>query len=72
LQVRFHLIVGRYETAMNRDDSSPINYLDSQRRFVDALRNKNYTVSYAEYPEGHQWGFWKAHVGEALQFFCGG
>lgn len=71
LQIRFHLIVGRYETVMNRDDSSQDNYLQSQRRFVDALRDNGYTVSYAEYPEGHQWGFWKAHIGDALEFFCG-
>lgn len=71
LHIRFHLIVGRYETVMNRDDNAKDGYLQSQRRFVDVLRDKGYTVSYAEYPEGHQWGLWRAHIGDALQFFCG-
>lgn len=71
LQIRFHLTVGRYETVMNRGDGAKDGYLQSQRRFVDALRDKGYTVSYAEYPEGHQWGFWRAHIGDALQFFYG-
>jgi len=43
----------------------------AQRRFVELLRAKGYAVESAEYPEGHQWGFWRAHIGEMLKFFWG-
>jgi enterochelin esterase family protein len=61
LGIRFHLVVGEFETDL----------VAAQRRFADVLQSKRYAVSCGEFPEGHQWGFWRAHIGDALRFFWG-
>jgi enterochelin esterase-like enzyme len=33
------------------------------------LENKNYTMLYREYPEGHNWAFWQKYLPEALEYF---
>lgn len=65
--VRFHLVVGTYETALGGD---PIrgNLLESQRQLVRALAERGYDHRAREYPEGHSWGLWKANLGDALRF----
>jgi enterochelin esterase family protein len=71
LGIRFHLVVGEFETDLHGDGHAETDFVAAQRRFVELLQNKGYDVSCAEYPEGHQWGFWRAHIGDALNFFWG-
>jgi enterochelin esterase family protein len=69
LGIRFHLTVGEFETDWRGNGKPEDDLVAAQRRFVELLRGKGYAVECAEYPEGHQWGFWRAHVGEMLKFF---
>ncbi len=39
------------------------------RGFIPILEAKGYTHSYAEYPEGHSWGFWRGHLADILEYF---
>ena len=71
LRIRFHLTVGEFETNIRSQGHPEDNLVEAQRRFAELLRKKGYTVSSAEYPEGHQWGFWRAHVGDILKYFWG-
>lgn len=71
LGIRFHLSVGDYETDIHGDGRAESDLVAAQRRFADLLRRKGYVLSCAEHPEGHQWGFWRAHIGEMLKFFWG-
>ena len=72
LGIRFHLIVGQFEKDLNGTGLPEMNLVAAQRRFASVLQEKNYEVASAEYPEGHQWGFWRTHIGDALRFFWGG
>jgi enterochelin esterase family protein len=65
--VRFHLVVGTYETALGGD---PVhgNLLESQRLLARALAERGYGHRAHEYPEGHSWGLWRANLGDALRF----
>lgn len=69
LGIRFHLIVGEFETDVRGDSHPEGDLVAAQRRFVELLQSKGYLVQSAEYPEGHQWGFWRAHLGEMFKFF---
>ncbi len=71
LGIRFHLVVGSFETDARGNGKPESDLVAAQRRFAELLRGKGYDVACAEYPEGHQWGFWRAHVGDALRFFWG-
>jgi enterochelin esterase family protein len=71
LGIRFHLTVGEFETDQRGSGKPEDDLVAAQRRFGDLLRAKGYPIETAEYPEGHQWGFWRAHVGEMLKFFWG-
>lgn len=70
-KIRFHLIVGQYETDLGGEDSSEMNFVGAQQRFAKVLQTKGYELECAEYPEGHQWYFWRAHLSEAFQYFWG-
>ncbi|RME02247.1 MAG: hypothetical protein D6812_06500 [Deltaproteobacteria bacterium] len=37
------------------------------RRMRDLLQAKGYPLAWAEYPEGHSWGSWRAHAGWAIE-----
>ncbi len=65
---RYHLVVGSYETAIGSNDGQ-INILELNRQFDQALQRAGIEHRYAEYPEGHSWGLWQAHVGSALRYF---
>jgi hypothetical protein len=39
------------------------------RNFVPILEEKGYIYQYGEYHEGHSWGFWRAHIDDALKLF---
>jgi enterochelin esterase family protein len=62
--IRWYLDVGTYEVGVGRSD------LYGQNRHVrDLLRAKGYDLFYREYPEGHSWGNWKAHLDDILIYF---
>lgn len=68
LPLRFHLIAGTYERWMDVDDDEG-DFLEANRHLAVSLRKRGYDVYYAEYPEGHSWGLWQAHLGDALEYF---
>ena len=39
------------------------------RDFIPVLEEKGYRFRYGEYPEGHSWGLWRAHIDDALELF---
>ena len=41
------------------------------RKMKKVLEEKGYEFSYAEYPEGHNWGHWRAHIEDILVYFFG-
>jgi len=44
------------------------DFTTANRSMRDALAQAGYLHSYTEYPEGHSWGNWRAHVDELLPF----
>ena len=42
------------------------------RNFRDLLVANNYNLQYAEYPDGHSWGFWRRFIDDPLQMFFPG
>jgi enterochelin esterase-like enzyme len=58
--IRFYIDTG------TMDDS-----LDTTRAMRDVLRRKQYRFAYAEHPEGHNWGNWRAHIPDILEYFWG-
>ncbi len=63
-EIRWYLDAGTYETGEGRSD------LLGQNRFVrDLLLEQGYPLVYREYPEGHSWGNWKAHIDDILLTF---
>jgi enterochelin esterase family protein len=68
--VSFHLVVGTYETALGGDPVDG-NLLEAQRRFAAALKERGYSVTTVERPEGHSWGLWRANLGSALTWLLG-
>ncbi|MBC8376697.1 MAG: T9SS type A sorting domain-containing protein [FCB group bacterium] len=57
--VDFYAIWGTYEHPIHLD----------LRALRDILLGKGYTFKWAEYPEGHNWGFWRATVDDILKYF---
>ena len=47
--------------------SKSFRLLQLNREFRDLLLRKKYTVTYAEYHEGHSWGNWRAHTCDILK-----
>jgi enterochelin esterase family protein len=39
------------------------------RPFKDSLMQKGYELKWAEYPEGHSWGLWRATLDDMLKYF---
>lgn len=58
--LQFYLGLGTYDL--------PI-LLPRVRNFVPILEQKGYDYFYKEYPEGHSWGFWRAHIDDILVRF---
>jgi enterochelin esterase family protein len=44
----------------------------SVNHFLPILQAKGYDYRYEEYPEGHNYGFWRAHIDDALHFLFPG
>lgn len=64
LDLRIYMNHGTY------DHLDPIH--QSVSTFLPILEEKEYDYKYGEYPEGHSYGFWRAHVDDALEFFFPG
>ena len=62
IPVKFYLDVGTYDIS-----STSFRLLQLNREFRDLLARKGYTVTYAEYHEGHSWGNWRAHTCDILK-----
>ena len=62
IPVKFYLDVGTYDIY-----STNYRFLELNRGFHDLLLSKGYTVTYAEYHEGHSWGNWRAHTSNILR-----
>ena len=67
LKLRIDLIIGSYETAVV--ETTPRgNLLEVNRRLNAKLDGTTIEHNYHEYPEGHSWGLWEAHIGDALRY----
>ncbi len=62
LDLKLYLDLGTYDIPL---------LIPLVRDFVSVLKQKNYDYLYREYHEGHSWGFWRAHVDDALKYFFG-
>jgi enterochelin esterase-like enzyme len=67
------LIIGTYETEVGAPRLEPLeaDFLRSNRQLRAALAARGYRHRYAEYPEGHSWGLWRARLGDMLTFLLG-
>ncbi|MBP7999546.1 MAG: hypothetical protein KA314_13720 [Chloroflexi bacterium] len=70
IPVRFHLVVGTYETAVGGNDQEG-NLLAANQRLVAVLESQGIVYRYAELPDGHSWGLWQRQLGAALRFLYG-
>jgi len=70
---RFYADCGTYERRVARGivPDQEGDFLQANRRFRDALMSKGADCVYREYPEGHTWGNWRAHLRDALVHFFG-
>lgn len=60
LDLKLDMILGTYDNAI---------LIPMVRSFIPILDAKGYTYQYHEYHEGHSWGFWRAHIDDALEMF---
>lgn len=68
LPLRLHLLIGTYETGIVTSTGDDGDFLAANRRLRDVLERRGYDFAYTEAPEGHSWGLWATHIGEALRF----
>ena len=52
--------------ALKVDCGTDDPFLAGNRAFRDALRSRGVSLDYAEFPGGHNWDYWRTHVGESL------
>jgi enterochelin esterase family protein len=58
--IRFYLDTGTIQ-----------NSLESTRAMREILKKRGYHCAYAEHPEGHNWGNWRTHIPNLLEYFWG-
>jgi enterochelin esterase family protein len=58
--LKIHMLLGTYDIA---------SLIPMVRNFIPIPDAKGYTYQYHEYHEGHSWGFWRAHIDDALEMF---
>ncbi len=64
LNLRIYMNHGKY-------DHAPVIH-QSVNDFIPTLKAKGYDFEFALYPEGHNYGFWRAHLDDMLIFFFPG
>lgn len=66
--IRLYVDIGLYEQKVGQGwlPENEIDFLKANREFRKVLIEKGYDFIYREYPEGHTWGNWRAHLIEAL------
>jgi enterochelin esterase-like enzyme len=57
--IRIYLLVGKYDLPVLK----PMIY-----KLKTILKNKQYSVSFNEYPEGHNWVFWQKYLPDSLLY----
>ncbi len=62
LPLRIYLDVGTYDIPM---------LIPMVRKLRQTLAEQGYEVRYQEFPEGHSWGNWRAHLDDILLWFFG-
>ncbi|HLT46688.1 MAG TPA: alpha/beta hydrolase-fold protein [Rubricoccaceae bacterium] len=69
--IRLYVDVGIYERVVGAGmlPEEGRDFLAANRRLRDALEARGYDFVYAEYPQGHTWGNWRAHLLDALPHF---
>jgi enterochelin esterase family protein len=69
--IRLYVDVGTYEGTVGAGllPASETDFTAANRRLRNALAAKGYDFVYAEYPEGHTWGNWRAHLIDGLRHF---
>jgi enterochelin esterase family protein len=69
--VRLYVDVGLYERVVGAGmlPEAGRDFLAANRRLRDVLAAKGYDFVYAEYPQGHTWGNWRAHLLDAFPHF---
>jgi enterochelin esterase-like enzyme len=63
LSVRLYLDLGTYDIP---------ELIPMVHQFVTTLQQHGYDYRFIEYPEGHSWGNWRAHIDNALLMFFPG
>jgi enterochelin esterase family protein len=63
LDLQFYLDIGTYDIP----ELPPLVH-----NLKDILDQRGYIYRYREYPEGHSWGNWRAHIDNALEMFFPG
>lgn len=73
LRGRFYVDCGIYERRVARGivPDHEGDFLEANRRFRDMMQARKADLVYREYPEGHTWGNWRAHLLDALGHFFG-
>ncbi|MEM9865859.1 MAG: alpha/beta hydrolase-fold protein, partial [Myxococcota bacterium] len=69
--IRLCVDIGTYETTVGPGmlPAAETDFLAANRRLRTVLAERGYDFVYAEYPEGHTWGNWRAHLIEGLRYF---
>ncbi|MEM8556332.1 MAG: alpha/beta hydrolase-fold protein [Bacteroidota bacterium] len=69
--IRLFVDIGTYETTVGPGmlPAAETNFLAANRRLRDVLAERGYDFVYAEYPQGHTWGNWRAHLIDGLRHF---
>jgi enterochelin esterase-like enzyme len=57
--LQVYLLLGKYDLPM---------LIPWVQRLRNILVRKNYSYAYHEYPEGHNWAFWRKYLPEALEY----
>ncbi|MCD6329398.1 MAG: hypothetical protein J7M10_03445 [Candidatus Cloacimonetes bacterium] len=61
LPLQIYIDIGKYDIPMLEELAE---------QFIPILSDKEYPLTYKEFPEGHSWGNWRGHLGDILiEFF---
>ena len=65
--LRIATVVGTFETCIGGPvTEDECNFLEGNRTLRDVLESRGITLNYAEYPQGHAWGFWRDYIDHEL------